>query len=261
MTPPNTPTPRTDAIEACPFCGNLEDNPTLAKSGAVLCPNCQARGPWDCTAFGLESGDEVPLWNIREGAKDIHKEMTSQLTKISTLERELAEAKDVLRSIRDHEVNPEDYADQYLRDHQHSELHKAINDRDQLRAVNKELRSYLDAAHYATCNEELRAKLTQIKAEIAQIYQEREHNANQALIYKAERDELRAELIEARNHEYAGELKAADQELAQLREVAGELAVACHNVISPLRPHWRETMQLAVNALAKYDNLTKGTKE
>jgi hypothetical protein len=46
------------------------------------------------------------------------------------LERERDEAREVLREIRDNEVNPEDEADKFLRDHVPSELSKVREQRD-----------------------------------------------------------------------------------------------------------------------------------
>jgi predicted nucleic acid-binding Zn-ribbon protein len=46
------------------------------------------------------------------------------------LERERDEAREVLREIRDNEVNPEDEADKFLRDHLPSELSKVREQRD-----------------------------------------------------------------------------------------------------------------------------------
>jgi hypothetical protein len=48
------------------------------------------------------------------------------------LERERDEAREVLREIRDNEVNPEDEADKFLRDHVPSELSKVREQRDRL---------------------------------------------------------------------------------------------------------------------------------
>jgi hypothetical protein len=47
-----------------------------------------------------------------------------------TLQRERDEAREVLREIRDNEVNPEDEADKFLRDHLPSELSKVREQRD-----------------------------------------------------------------------------------------------------------------------------------
>ena len=55
-------------------------------------------------------------------------------SRIATLERELAEAKELLREIRDGEVNPEDEADKFLRDHVCSELSKSKEREERLRA-------------------------------------------------------------------------------------------------------------------------------
>jgi hypothetical protein len=51
---------------------------------------------------------------------------------IQQLERERDEAREVLREIRDNEVNPEDEADRFLRDHAPSELSKVREQRDRL---------------------------------------------------------------------------------------------------------------------------------
>jgi len=48
------------------------------------------------------------------------------------LERERDEAREILREIRDNEVNPEDEADKFLRDHVPSELSKVREQRDRL---------------------------------------------------------------------------------------------------------------------------------
>jgi len=58
---------------------------------------------------------------------------------VQELERELAEAREVLREIRDNEVNPEDEADKFLRDHAPSELSKVRDQRDRLAEALDEL--------------------------------------------------------------------------------------------------------------------------
>jgi uncharacterized coiled-coil DUF342 family protein len=59
---------------------------------------------------------------------------------VQELERELAEAREVLREIRDNEVNPEDEADSFLRDHAPSELSKVREQRDRLAVALQECR-------------------------------------------------------------------------------------------------------------------------
>jgi len=60
------------------------------------------------------------------------------------LERERDEAREVLRQIRDNEVNPEDEADRFLRDHVPSELSKVREQRDRL-AENMKTQTNTDA--------------------------------------------------------------------------------------------------------------------
>jgi hypothetical protein len=64
-----------------------------------------------------------------------------ELLKEATRERD--EAREILREIRDNEVNPEDEADRFLRDHAPSELSKVREQRDRLAEEIKQLKSRL----------------------------------------------------------------------------------------------------------------------
>ena len=57
------------------------------------------------------------------------------------LERERDEARELLREIRDDEVNAQDECDKFLRDHVLSELSKVTEQRDRLANVLKNIRS------------------------------------------------------------------------------------------------------------------------
>jgi hypothetical protein len=102
--------------------------------------------------LGCELRD--PNGTIWDHAKTLQSEvehLKSQLTQtqgcvtisrngyVQELERELAEAREVLREIRDNEVNPEDEADKFLRDHAPSELSKVRDQRDRLAEALDEL--------------------------------------------------------------------------------------------------------------------------
>ena len=64
-----------------------------------------------------------------EGAWDFRIRQEKTMAK---LERERDDAREVLREIRDNEVNPEDEADKFLRDHVPSGLSKVREQRDRL---------------------------------------------------------------------------------------------------------------------------------
>lgn len=62
------------------------------------------------------------------------KSRNEMFAELKMLKSELAMAQEILREIRDGEVNPEDEADKYLRDHIPSELSAARKERDELKA-------------------------------------------------------------------------------------------------------------------------------
>jgi len=71
------------------------------------------------------------------------------------LERERDDAREVLREIRDNEVNPEDEADKFLRDHVPSELSKVREQRDSIDSMyQKIIKEVLECDPIPACKRE-----------------------------------------------------------------------------------------------------------
>ena len=81
----------------------------------------RAEMPW------YANGESKEQWMERQREKYQHLENT-----IKEVTEQRDEAREVLREIRDNEVNPEDEADKFLRDHVPSELSKVREQRDRL---------------------------------------------------------------------------------------------------------------------------------
>ena len=86
--------------------------------------------------------------------------------KLSAICRERDKAREVLREIRDGEVNPEDEADKFLRDHVPSELSKVREERDRLMFSMKEIYN-ISSFDYDTMPEAARRLYHGIVLEIA----------------------------------------------------------------------------------------------
>jgi hypothetical protein len=80
----------------CPFCNC--DETYVAKSGALTCANCQARGPWDHRAFGDDEKDEVEMWNLRMAHTE---ELRLRDAKIRDLERKLHQAEQTIDQLNE----------------------------------------------------------------------------------------------------------------------------------------------------------------
>lgn len=173
-------------------------------------------------------------------------------TEYDALFQSLCEAEELIREIRDGEVNAQDEAAKFLRDHKPSELSK--------------LRSELAASNASSENE----LLQMVQADNIQLLQQNERlidarnklreelKTTQKLLADANRG---AERNAKANWELAGHVNEARSELAKWQALAGQLAEAlenCQNFIEDahiIEAQWSwEPVKDAKAALAAYES-------
>jgi signal transduction histidine kinase len=81
---------------------------------------------------------------LRDPNGTIWSECKRLQTQLTAVTEQRDEAREILREIRDNEVNPEDEADRFLRDHVPSELSKVREQRDRLADLTKQFIAILD---------------------------------------------------------------------------------------------------------------------
>jgi hypothetical protein len=116
----DTPTPDTDEHEFPCMTWALQDHPMVVRADFAR------KLERELTAV-TEQRDEARFdLDFRRRLGDWQNKTIDDLTK------QRDEAREILREIRDNEVNPEDEADRFLRDHVPSELSKVREQRDRL---------------------------------------------------------------------------------------------------------------------------------